>query len=83
MVTLVFKKHFTKGNLAGLTITDHLPFVSNQRAWEWVANVLKNEKLDWRLVKNSDNESAWMIFDGLTPLEAAIDQFEQWYEVNK
>lgn len=80
MVTLVFKKHFTKGNLAGLTITDHLPFVSVERTHKWIENVLNNTGLDWRIAKVRGDELAEMVFDADNPLEACIDQFEQWYE---
>lgn len=83
MVTLVFKKHFTKGNLAGLTITDHLPFVNVERAHSWIENVLQNTGLDWCIAKVRGNELAEMVFDADNPLEACIDVFEQWYEAWK
>ncbi len=83
MVTLVFKKHFTKGNLVGLTITDHLPFVSTQRAFEWTQNVAANKSLDWEFCQVCWSDYAFQVFDAKYPLEAVIDQFEQWYEAWK
>lgn len=83
MVTLVFKKHFTKGTLVGLTITDHLPFVNNTHAWEWIDNVSKNSGLDWDFVKVKNDDLALMIFTADNLLQAIIDTFEQWYEANK
>ncbi len=87
MVTLVFKKHFTKGNLAGLTITDHLTFVNNTRAWEWIDNVLEQKGLDWNFVtvgglfRNTfkTDELAWRLFDCTVPVEVAIEEFGKWY----
>ena len=83
MVTLVFKKHFTKGTLAGLTITDHLPFVHKGRALDWMDNVEKNTGLDWCFAKMATGEPAYIVFDADTPLQAAVNVFEQWYEAWK
>lgn len=83
MVTLVFKKQFVKGTLAGLTITDHLSFVSTERAFEWTQRVAANKSLDWEFCQVCWSDYAFQIFDAQYPLQAVIDQFEQWYGANK
>jgi hypothetical protein len=54
--TLFFTREFTKGTLAGLQHTDSLPFVSVERAAEWLKVVrAKGEKgkLPFRIVDAS------------------------------
>ncbi len=83
MVTLVFKKHFTKGTLAGLTITDHLSFVHKGRALDWMDNVEKNTGLDWCFGKLATGEVAYLVLETDTSVLQGIDVFEQWYEAWK
>lgn len=54
-VHVIFKKRFTKGNLKGLTITEHLPFVDNETAGSWIdgcQNNISRGKLDWEFAYN-------------------------------
>ena len=55
MVNVIFKKHFVRGNLKGLTITERLPFANNEAVGKWIAGCNTNialGKLDWEFVYN-------------------------------
>ena len=47
----VFEKHFTAGNLAGLTVTDYISFIDHKARLDWLKGVKANQeagKLDWQ-----------------------------------
>lgn len=46
-VILHFRHHFHKGTLSGLTHDDHMSFVSEARAREWVASINSYKALDY------------------------------------
>ncbi len=54
-VHVVYKKHFVRGTLKGLTITEHLPFATEESAYRWIQGCKLNiasGKLPWEFVYN-------------------------------
>lgn len=52
---VIFKRHFVRGNLKGLTTTDHLPFANESAAHRWIEGCKLNiadRKLPWEFVYN-------------------------------
>ncbi len=53
-VRLYFTKFFYRGNLKGIRVIESIPFVSCERAAEWLKGIAKNRKrLDYEIVDKS------------------------------
>ena len=42
MTTVLFTRHFTSGNLNGLSVSDSIKFVSAERAQDWINGIRAN-----------------------------------------
>lgn len=81
MVTVVFKKHFIKGNLKGLLITDYLTFASHKEEQRWVDGCMKNieaGKLPWKFAE-LNGRYAIVVCEGEFT-EQFVKDFDVWFE---
>ena len=76
-VHVVYKKHFVRGTLKGLTITEHLPFATEESAYCWIQGCKLNiasGKLDWEFVYNGTRgELAIVVCEGVWSEQFLID----------
>ena len=80
-VHVVFIKHFTKGNLKGLTITDYLSFTSHKAEQDWVAGCDRNiagGKLPWKFAE-VNGRRAIVVCEGSWS-EQFVRDFETWFK---
>lgn len=81
MVTVVFKKHFIKGNLKGIQITDWLTFPSHREEQRWFDGCVKNilgKKLPWKFAE-LNGRYAVVVCEGKFT-EQFVKDFDVWFE---
>ncbi len=81
-VHVVYKKHFVRGNLKGLTITEHLSFATVDSAYCWIQgcklNIAKG-KLGWEFVLSPTYELALVVCEGVWT-DQFVRDFEVWFK---
>jgi len=74
LVSLVFEKVFTAGQLNGLTYIDWISFTSHEAKLSWLDGVSQNESRNgWHL-----SEEVWNYPPSFNR-ETAIEDYEMWH----